>query len=153
MSGVGTLFLDTNILVYARDRSEPVKGPRAQELLAKIFDAGPPLLSVQVLSEFFWTVARKLPVRLTPQEAIADVGRLKTLSRVVPLTTDLFEKAIALTTSHQLSLWDAQILAAAMIANATIVLSEDYQHRQSLEGITFLNPFAPDFLDTEVLGP
>ena len=69
MSGVATLFLDTNVLVYARDRSEPVKGPRAQDLLDKIFQAGPPLISVQVLSEFFWTVTRKLPIPLTPQEA------------------------------------------------------------------------------------
>jgi predicted nucleic acid-binding protein len=72
MSGVATLFLDTNVLVYARDRSEPVKGSRAQDLLDKIFQAGPPLIRVQVLSEFFWTVTRKLPIPLTPQEAIAE---------------------------------------------------------------------------------
>ncbi len=153
MSGVAKLFLDTNILVYARDRSEPVKGPRAQLLLDEIFHIGPPVISVQVLSEFFWTVTRKLSIPLTPQEAIAEVERLIVLSRVVHLTVDLFEKAIALTTSNQIPLWDAQIVAAAVHADASIVLSEDFQHRQKLEGITFLNPFATDFRDAEVLGP
>ncbi len=33
MSGVAEAFLDTNILVYARDRSELSKGPFAEEIL------------------------------------------------------------------------------------------------------------------------
>jgi predicted nucleic acid-binding protein len=69
MSGVATLFLDTNVLVYARDRSELIKGPHAQDLLSKIFQKGPPLISVQMLSEFFWTVTRKLPLPLNPAVA------------------------------------------------------------------------------------
>jgi predicted nucleic acid-binding protein len=153
MSGVATLFLDTNVLVYARDRSELIKGPCAQNLLGKIFQKGSPLISVQVLSEFFWTVTRKLPVPLAPTEAIAEVRRLMVLSRVAHLTADLFEKALVLTTAHQISLWDAQIVAAASIGNASVILSEDFQHRQALDGITILNPFAPDFRDEEVLGP
>lgn len=60
MSAVAAVFLDTNLLVYARDRSEPSKGPFAEKLLEDVFLAGRPLLSVQVLSEFFWTVTRKL---------------------------------------------------------------------------------------------
>jgi predicted nucleic acid-binding protein len=107
MSGVETVFLDTNILAYARDRSERVKGLRAQDLLDKMFHAGSPVISVQVLSEFFWTVTRKLPMPLTLEEAAAEAKRLVALSRVVPLTTDLFEKAIMLTISHQIPLWDA----------------------------------------------
>ena len=51
MSGVAGIFLDTNILVYARDRSELSKGPFAEELLQDIFLAGRPQLSVQVLSD------------------------------------------------------------------------------------------------------
>jgi hypothetical protein len=71
------------------------------------------------------------------------------LARVAHLTTDLFEKAIMMTTSYQIPLWDAQIVAAASLGSASIILSEDFQHRHTLEGITFLNPFAPDFQDAE----
>ena len=138
--------------MYARDRSELVKGPRAQDLLGKIFQKGPPQISVQVLG-ILWTVTRKLPIPLTPPEAIAEVLRLMVLSQVAHLTTDLFEKAIILTTAHQFALWDAQIVAAASLGNASIILSEDLQHRQVLDGITFLNPFAADFQDNEVREP
>jgi predicted nucleic acid-binding protein len=73
-------------------------------------------------------------------------------SRVAHLTADGFENALALTTAHQIPLWDAQIVAAASLGNASVVLSEDFQHRRVLVGITFLNPFAPDFQDEEILG-
>jgi predicted nucleic acid-binding protein len=36
MSGVEKVFLDTNVLVYAHDRNEPIKGPKAQSLLLQI---------------------------------------------------------------------------------------------------------------------
>lgn len=58
MSGADAVFLDANVLVYARDRNEPIKGPRAQALLTTLFQAAQPLVSVQVLSEFFWAVTR-----------------------------------------------------------------------------------------------
>ena len=52
MSGVASLFLDTNVLVYARDISEPTKHSLAQQLLDGIFLAGLPVLSKQVLAEY-----------------------------------------------------------------------------------------------------
>ena len=60
MNVVDVLFLDTNVLVYAFDRNEPVKGPLAENLLNGVFAAGWPIVSGQVLSEFYWTVTRKL---------------------------------------------------------------------------------------------
>jgi predicted nucleic acid-binding protein len=90
MSGADTVFLDANVLVYARDRNEPVKGPRAQALLTTLFQAGQPLVSVQVLSEFFWAVTRKLKAPLSHDEAIAEARRLMILTTVVPLTPALF---------------------------------------------------------------
>src|SRR5438552_3823703 len=118
MNGVDTLFLDTNVLVYARDRNEPIKGPRAQSLLSTFFQAGQPLISVQVLSEFFWAVTRKLKIPLSHDEATAEVNRLMILARVVSLTPALFEKAVELVALHQLPLWDAQIVAAASSSGA-----------------------------------
>jgi predicted nucleic acid-binding protein len=81
---VEKLFLDSNLLVYARDRGEPEKGALAQSLLQRIFAAGMPHISTQVLSEFFWTVTRKLTLPLTAEEAIADTRRLISMSRVLP---------------------------------------------------------------------
>jgi len=51
MSGVAGIFLDTDVIVYARDHSELSKGPFAAKLLEEVFLAGRPLVSAQVLSE------------------------------------------------------------------------------------------------------
>jgi predicted nucleic acid-binding protein len=59
MSGAENLSLDTNVLVYAHDRNEPVKGAQARALLAQIVLAGQPLICTQVISEFYWAVLRK----------------------------------------------------------------------------------------------
>jgi predicted nucleic acid-binding protein len=104
MRGIAGVFLDTNVLVYARDRSEPAKGPFAAQLLQDIFVAGRPQLSVQVLSEFFWTVTRKLPIPLTTEEAAAETRRLITLTSVAPLTQDLFNEAMGAVAAHGLPL-------------------------------------------------
>lgn len=152
MNAVTTLFLDTNILVYARDRSEPAKGPFAEKLLHDVFLVGRPWLSTQVLSEFFWTVTRKLPIPLTTEEAAAETRCLMTLASLAPVTRDLLEEALNAVEVHGLPLWDAQIFAAAKLHHARIVLSEDFQHRRTIESVTFLNPFAPDFLPSEILG-
>jgi len=148
---VEELFLDTNLLVYARDRGEPEKGALAQNLLQRIFAAGMPHVSTQVLSEFFWTVTRKLALPLTTDEAIAETRRLILMSQVLPLSVAVIEKALDAVARHSMPLWDAQIFAAARVAGAATVLSEDFQHRRTIEGITFLNPFADDFDPRQVL--
>lgn len=148
---VEQVLLDTNVLVYARDRSESQKGPFAQRLLHDLFSAGRPILSTQVLSEFFWAVTRKIPLPLTVDEAIAETRRLIVLTSVVPLTAALIDEALEAVSTHGMPLWDAQILAAALIHGASVVLSEDFQHRRRIGGVTFLNPFADDFDPLEVL--
>ena len=56
----GNIFVDTNILVYAYDRSEPEKQGRAVEVLDRLATRGAGVISTQVLAEFFVTVTRKL---------------------------------------------------------------------------------------------
>ena len=45
---------------------------------------------------------------------------------------------------HRMSLWDAQIWAAAKLNQITIILSEDFGP-QIIEGVRVVNPFAQDF--------
>ncbi len=153
MSAADALFLDTNILAYAYDRGEPVKGPSAWSLINGVFASGWPILSTQVLAEFYWTVTRKLAPPLSHDEASAEINRFHILGRIVPVTWLLIERALQFVGTYQLPLWDGQILAAAALNGATRVLSEDFQHRQTIEGVTFLNPFAPDFDPAEILVP
>ena len=145
MSAVEKIFLDTNVLVYAHDRAELVKGPQASSLLARLFASGQPTISIQVLSECFWAITRKIKQPFSNQDAGIEIARLNAAMRVVPLTWGLFEKALQSVHDHHFPWWDALIFAAAKQDSATTLLSEDFQNQRIVEGITFLNPFAPDF--------
>lgn len=153
MSAADKVFVDTNVLVYAHDRAEPVKGPQAQALLLQLLAAGRPLLSVQVLNEFYWTTTRKIAVPLSHAESAGEVARLERLAQVVPLTWPALDKALQTVAAHGLPLWDALIFATASLSGATHVLSEDFQDGMTLEGVSFLNPFAPGFNLVALIGP
>ncbi|MBM4088916.1 MAG: PIN domain-containing protein [Planctomycetes bacterium] len=89
---------------------------------------------------------------MTTDEAAAETRKLVLLTAVVPLTQEVFEAALDAVLAYGLPLWDAEIFAAAKVHHATTVLSEDFQHRQTIDAVTFLNPFAADFARSEVLG-
>ena len=65
------VFIDTNVLVYAYDRSEPEKQRRALETLDQLVSARAGVISPQVMSEFFVTVTRKIasPLSVTVRMA------------------------------------------------------------------------------------
>jgi predicted nucleic acid-binding protein len=63
----GRYLVDTNILVYAYDRSEPEKQETAIDIIDSLAKVGSGVLSPQILSEFFNVVTRKIPAREFPQ--------------------------------------------------------------------------------------
>lgn len=140
-----SIFFDTNILVYARDRAEAVKGSIAQQLSNELMNAGRVIVSVQVLSEFFSAATKKSRPCLTVQEAAHDVLQILELCDVVSLTPEVLELAVELVQTHQLTIWDAQIVAAASLAGAGILLTEDMQDRPVILGVRYVNPFEPGF--------
>jgi predicted nucleic acid-binding protein len=126
-------FFDTNILVYAQQMD--VKGDRARALFA-----GGGKLSVQVLNEFT-AVSRRKQRRDWREidEAVADV--LTLVDPPLTLTLDLHHSARALAQDHQLSFYDALIVASAIEAGCDTLFSEDMQHGRSIGGLAIVNPF------------
>jgi predicted nucleic acid-binding protein len=135
----GRAFVDTNVLVYAVDRSEPKKRERAREVLGTAPEQL--VLSAQVLSEFYVVVTRKLAAPLSEAEAGEAVRRLAALP-VVAADAELVLAAIALSRKAMLSFWDAQIVAAAAVAGCERVLTEDLSHGTEVAGVRVESPFA-----------
>jgi predicted nucleic acid-binding protein len=133
-------FVDSNILVYARDASEPEKQPIAQNWMTALWSREAGRTSIQTLNEFFVTVTAKLSPGLSSEEAWADVESLFAWS---PLSIDpsLLQKGKTVQETFQLSWWDSLIVAAGHIQKCTILLSEDLQDGQDLDGLIVLNPF------------
>lgn len=134
------VFVDTNVLVYARDRSDARKHERALEWMRHLWETGEGRLSVQVLQEFYVTATRKLEPGLPPEVARADV---EDLSAWRPITIDVavLEAAWSIEDRFALSFWDALIAAAAHVAACAVLLSEDLQHGMDLEGVRVVDPF------------
>ena len=141
MTVTDPVFFDTNILVYAHDRSETVKCPLARQLVLDSVRAGSAVISAQVLSEFFVTVTRKIAQPLSLRAARHELSLLARL-RVVPLDSTLILRAIDFMSGHQTSYWDALILSAAERAGVKTLLSEDFNTGQNYGGIRAVNPFA-----------
>jgi predicted nucleic acid-binding protein len=137
----GKVFVDTNVLVYHRDASETVKQPRATAWLDHLWRSGTGRLSVQVLTEYYVTVTRKLAPGIAKDEARADVADYLAW-RPAPTTPELLEQAFDLESRFGLSWWDALIVAAARSLGCTTLLSEDMQDGMDFFGLVVADPFA-----------
>ena len=142
-------FVDTNLLVYARDASEVEKQPIAAAWLDRLWEQRCGRTGIQVLSEYFVTVTRKLRPGLSEDAAWNDVEDLLSWDPV-PVDGLVFRRAREVATSCSLAWWDAQIVAAAQVCDAEFLLTEDLQHGQDLDGLVVVDPFrrSPD----DVLG-
>ena len=135
------IFVDTNVLLYARDASEPVKQTRARAWLDHLWANRDGRLSQQVLHEYYTTVTRKLKPGLDRHAAQAEIRDLMAWQPVV-LDGLVLEDAWSLEARFSLSFWDALIVAAARTAGCTHLLTEDLQHDQDLDGVRVVDPFA-----------
>jgi predicted nucleic acid-binding protein len=131
-------FLDTNVLVYADDKSAPAKQRVAVNLVAAHRREGTGVISLQVLQEYFVTVTRKL--RVDPQIARRKVELLAEFDVATPEVADILA-AVDLHRLHALSFWDALILRSAKQTGCSVLLSEDWQHGREIDGMRIVNPF------------
>jgi predicted nucleic acid-binding protein len=139
------ILVDTNVLVYAYDRSQPEKQKRALVVLDAIVQAEVGVLCAQVLSEFFNTITRKIAAPLSVAEAYERLKNYVAAWTVLDLTDLIILEAARGVRDHQFSFWDAQIWASARLNQIPVILSEDFQSGRIIEGIRFVNPFVPEF--------
>lgn len=139
------IFVDTNVLVYAYDRSEPEKQRRALEMLDRLAVTGAGMISTQVLSEFFVAVTQKIAAPLSVDEACDRLKNYLQSWTVVDLTGMIVLESARGVRDHQFNFWDAQIWAAARLNQASVVFSENFNVGAVTEGVRFVNPFVEDF--------
>lgn len=134
------VFVDTNVLVYARDLGEGSKHDRALAWVEHLWKTKSGRLSYQVLQEYYVTVTRKLRPGLPPTEARSDVRDLLAW-RPVTVEADLLETAWRLEARSEVSFWDGLVVAAARSAGCSHLLTEDLAEGRRLYGVTVASPF------------
>jgi predicted nucleic acid-binding protein len=132
-------FVDTNILVYAHDRSAGVKHQRAQMLLEQLWDSGQGVLSTQVLQELCVNLRRKASQPL-PVEEVRQLIRDYSTWEIVTNTAESVLQALDIEMRYKTSFWDALIFQAAESSGASILYSEDLATGQRYGAIQVVNP-------------
>lgn len=135
----GSLFVDTNILVYAHDTDAGEKHGAAKDLLISLWDQQSGVPSIQVLQELYVTITRKMAVPMNRLDARTIVRAY--LPWVVKTDADMVLVASEIEERNSISFGDAMIVAAAQRAGAVRIVTEGLNHGQRIEGIRVENPF------------
>ena len=97
------------------------------------------IISVQVLNEVASVCRRKLKMPWVEVEAL--LLAVKTACEIMPLTVASHEKAVELSKRFELSLFDANIVATALISGAEVLFSEDMHNKLLIDRLLIQNPF------------
>jgi predicted nucleic acid-binding protein len=136
-------FVDTTILVWARDSFDPKRHAIARAVMETLWKEGSGRISHQVLNEYYVVVTRKLNPGLSPDEARADIRDLLSWNPVAP-DREMFEGAWTIQDRYGLSWWDSLIVSAARKTMSDFLLTEDLQHGMKIGDLTIRNPFLDD---------
>jgi predicted nucleic acid-binding protein len=133
------VFVDTNVVIYTRDREEPEKARQAIAWIRLLRDADRLIVSPQVVNEAY-------SVSLWKFESVGRASIRSWLANYLPfcrapLDANVILAAFEIERDFSVSWWDALILASAVAANCRYVLSEDMQHRQIVRTTRVMNPF------------
>ena len=132
------IFIDTNIFVYTLDKKDEIKQQFARKILKKIVDLHHPVISTQVVKEFYVVATNKLKA---DQIIIKNIIHNFHNMEIVNNDLDLLEQAIDISVVSQISFWDSLIIAAAEKANCEFIFSEDLNPGQTYRGVMVVNPF------------
>lgn len=132
------IALDTNVLIYACDRSDPRRQQIANQVIERTTEG---VLLWQVACEFV-AASRKLSAQgFSGSDAWSRLAEFQALFPLVLPSVGAFERARQLHLSSGVSFWDAMILAACAEAGVATLYSEDVPGTAPVD-VKVINPFA-----------
>jgi predicted nucleic acid-binding protein len=132
-------FVDTNILIYAHDRSQGYKHERARDLVQSLWTSGQGVLSTQVLQELCVNLRRKVARPPSSDELRRLVSDYLSWDVVVNTPAAVLQ-ALEIEERYKISFWDALILQAAEQSGAATLYSEDLAAKQRYGTVAVVNP-------------
>lgn len=140
----GKIFLDTNIIVYAHDRSSGKKNLIAEDILRYLWESKRGIISVQVMQEFYVIITRKIPRPFKIKDAKKIIEYLMTWQVVINDSHTVLS-AIDIQKKHKFSFWDSLILQSSIQGNADMLFSEDLSDGFAIGNLEIINPFVRDW--------
>ena len=134
----GAVFLDTNVLIYAAQKSNKVKQKRARELINELSVKRQAVISSQVVSEFISIARKKLGCSDSSlRRLVAKFAAFK----IVSIDFEDTSRALEVSILNKISYWDALIIVAAKKSKCSLISTEDLNSGQQIEGMVIFNPF------------
>ena len=135
--------VDTNVLVYAIDSSEPTKQAQAIDLLNELIPSSTSLLLWQVAGEYLSCLRRFAAAGRFPHSDIeADMLDLLSMFPLVLPTEGVIPRSLSLTSRYSLSHWDSMLIAACIEAGIDTLYSEDLDAGMTYDSVSIINPFS-----------
>ena len=138
-------FIDTNVLIYQLDTSDSRKHTIAERIIRTALHEQTACISFQVVQECLNVVLRKAEVKLSVDQARIWLDTVLTpLHEAAPEDfpgPHLYHRALDVQERYGFSFYDSLIIASALEAGCTRLLTEDMQHEQRIETLTIQNPF------------
>ena len=132
------VFVDSNVIVYARDRTAREKRAAAIEWLAALATQDAAVVSPQVLNGSIRAFIDKMDAgRSELRTFVAEMAAWCTAS----IGPAVIVRALDIRHRWRFAWWDSLIVASALDANCRYLLTEDMHDDQHLDGITVINPF------------
>ena len=127
-------FIDTNILLYLLSE-DSINADRAETIVR----AGG-IISVQVLNELANVAHRKLAMPWMEINELLSI--IRSLCFIEPLTIENHDLGILIAERYKLSVYDAMIVAAAILSGCDTLYSEDMQDGLLIDDqLRICNPF------------
>lgn len=138
------IFLDTNVIVYAHDRSSGKKNTIAMEIMEYLWDRKKGVISVQVMQEFYVCVTTKI-LKPLPLKVARNILEYLLNWELIINDGYITIKAINLQEKYRFSFWDSLIVQSAIQSQAYTLFSEDLSDGQIIENVKIVNPFVQEW--------
>ena len=135
------VFIDSNLWIYLSvETNDTSKHEKATHFFERIANKNI-FVSIQVINEFHWVLLKKykLPKALINEKV---TNGIIPMSNILPLKLAAYQKANQIRIHYSVSFWDSLIISSALLADCSILYTEDMQNGLVLENqIKIINPF------------
>lgn len=132
---MNSIALDTNILIYLHD----INGSRKRAIVSDLM-MDLPMVSSQVISEYLNVCHKRL--KISKESSLESLMGWLPYCNLYTTEPNTFSEALRLIKQYQFQMFDAVIVASALMSNCDILYSEDMQHNLLVNNqLRVINPF------------
>lgn len=141
MTESDSLLVDSNILIYAYDKSAGKKYLIAKELLKERWLKQDGFLSIQNLAEFYHVTTKKINKKLNPGQVKQIILDLVRGFSIIKYDQNTIINAINNQLAYKIEFWDSLIVSAMEENSISTIITENEKDFKKIKWLKIINPF------------